>query len=81
MRNRIVIITAVLIASLCAHVVGDADQQPDVKFQTLLHSSSAWDGASYDGYPKGTPELSVLRITIGCAGPVPHNLGQGLDVR
>jgi quercetin dioxygenase-like cupin family protein len=56
--------TAFLIASLWAYVVAAAGQQPDVKSETLLQSSSAWDGAPYEAYPKGAPELSVLRITI-----------------
>ena len=53
-----------LIASLCPHVIAAADTQPDIKSETLLHSSSAWNGAPYEAYSKGAPELSVLRITI-----------------
>jgi quercetin dioxygenase-like cupin family protein len=35
-----------------------------VKVQTLLQTSSSWDGVGYAGYPDGKPQLSVLRITI-----------------
>jgi quercetin dioxygenase-like cupin family protein len=41
-----------------------AEKQPGIESQTLLHSSSAWDGIAYDAYAKGAPELSVLKITI-----------------
>jgi quercetin dioxygenase-like cupin family protein len=41
-----------------------ADEQPGVRVETLLRSNSAWDGVPYEAYPKGAPELSVLRITI-----------------
>jgi quercetin dioxygenase-like cupin family protein len=51
---------ALLIASLCPCIIAAAD----IKSETLLHSSSAWNGAPYEAYSKGAPELSVLRITI-----------------
>jgi quercetin dioxygenase-like cupin family protein len=56
--------TKLLIASLCAHVIAAADKQLDIKSETLLHSSSAWNGVPYEAYSKGAPEVSVLRITI-----------------
>lgn len=35
-----------------------------IKAETLLKTSAAWDGSSYEAYPAGKPEVSVLRITI-----------------
>lgn len=32
--------------------------------ETLLRSSTAWNGNPYERYPEGRPELTVLRITI-----------------
>jgi len=58
LRNKIVI------ASLCPHIIVAADKQFDIKSETLLHSSSAWNGVPYEAYSKGSVELSVLRITI-----------------
>jgi len=58
LRNQI------LIASLCLHLIVAANNQFDIKSETLLHSSSAWNGVSYEVYSKGAVELSVLRITI-----------------
>jgi quercetin dioxygenase-like cupin family protein len=55
---------ALLLAGLCPLVVPAADEQSGVKVETLLRTSSAWDGVPYEAYPKGPPELSVLRITI-----------------
>ena len=52
------------IASLCPHLIVAANNQFDIKSETLLHSSSAWNGVSYEVYSKGAVELSVLRITI-----------------
>src|SRR4051812_49206728 len=55
---------AFLSAALCPDYAFTGTQPPDVKSGVLLRTSSAWNNASYQAYPKGTPELSVLRITI-----------------
>ena len=54
----------ILIASLCPHLIVAANNQFDIKSETLLHSSSAWNGVSYEVYSKSAVELSVLRVTI-----------------
>jgi quercetin dioxygenase-like cupin family protein len=41
-----------------------AAEPAQVKSETLLQSSSSWDGAPYQAYSAGAPELSVLKITI-----------------
>ncbi|MDR2489126.1 MAG: cupin domain-containing protein [Desulfovibrio sp.] len=41
-----------------------AAQPAGVTAQTLLGSSSAWDGSAYTAYPAERPQLSVLRISI-----------------
>ena len=38
--------------------------QSAVRSETLLRSSSSWDGEPYKSYPPGHPELSVLKITV-----------------
>jgi quercetin dioxygenase-like cupin family protein len=40
------------------------ENQPTIQSETLLQSSSSWDGEPYTTYPAGRPELSVLKITI-----------------
>lgn len=32
--------------------------------ETLVRSSTAWNGAPYEGYPDGRPELTLLRINV-----------------
>ena len=54
---------------VCAVVVGvlcslQAVAAGDVKKETLLQTTKAWDGSTYKQYPAGQPQLSVLRITI-----------------
>src|SRR5215472_11618608 len=38
--------------------------QSEVHSETLLRSTSSWDGELYDSYVAGRPEISILRITI-----------------
>ena len=38
--------------------------QPAVQSETLLRSTSSWDGEPYHAYPLGQPEISILKITI-----------------
>ena len=40
------------------------DLQPAVQSQTLLRTSSSWDGEPYRSYTSGQPELSILKITL-----------------
>lgn len=49
-----------LIASnLCS-----AHQSSGVTVEPLMKTSNSWDGSSYNSYPQGKPELSILKITI-----------------
>lgn len=35
-----------------------------VKSETLLQATSSWDGSPYRSYPRDSPQLSILKITI-----------------
>ena len=35
-----------------------------VKVDVLAKTSSSWDGSSLPDYPKGKPEITILRVTI-----------------
>jgi quercetin dioxygenase-like cupin family protein len=37
---------------------------PAIQVETLVQSSTAWDGTPYTAYPAGQPQLSVLKYTI-----------------
>lgn len=49
---------------LVAATHASADQPARVQSSVLLKSESSWEGTAYGAYPTGTPELSVLKITI-----------------
>jgi hypothetical protein len=48
---------AFLIAILAPYILVAGDNEPHMKSETLLRSSSALDGVPYAAYPKGAPEL------------------------
>lgn len=37
---------------------------PAVRIETLMKTEKSWDGVSYQAYPSGSPELTVLKIVI-----------------
>ncbi|EMH4163749.1 cupin domain-containing protein [Pluralibacter gergoviae] len=41
-----------------------ADDAPSTKVEKLLETQQSWDGAYYKAYPRGVPQLTVLKITI-----------------
>src|ERR1700737_2240451 len=41
-----------------------ANGQSPIQSETLLSSTSSWDGVPYEAYSSGQPQLSVLKITI-----------------
>jgi len=55
---------ALLAASLLPCSMAVADDQPAVQAETLMRSTSSWDGVPYKAYPGGQPELSVVKVTI-----------------
>ena len=42
----------------------EEQQQAGIRSETLLRTGSSWNGSPYEAYSSGTPELSVLKITI-----------------
>jgi quercetin dioxygenase-like cupin family protein len=57
-----VIVTLVLI--LLQQANASENDQSAVRSETLLRTSSSWDGEPYKSYPSGQPELSILKISI-----------------
>jgi quercetin dioxygenase-like cupin family protein len=42
----------------------NAQDHPAIRTETLLKTTSSWDGTPYVSYPQAQPELTVLKITI-----------------
>lgn len=38
--------------------------QPQIEVQQILQTAHSWDGANYQSYPTGLPQLTVLRIKV-----------------
>jgi len=41
-----------------------ADEKAKIKVEELAKTTASWDGSVLPAYPKGQPEVTILRITI-----------------
>ena len=59
-----IMIAAVLLASspLC-FAAADRESSP-IQIETLIQSTSSWDGTPYKAYPSGQPQITVVKITV-----------------
>ncbi|MDP5008725.1 MAG: cupin domain-containing protein [Glaciimonas sp.] len=55
-----------MVGSLLANSVSakESPAVPAIQSETLMRSSSSWDGVPYTAYPNAAPELTMLKITI-----------------
>lgn len=44
--------------------VARAGDEAQVQTETLLQTSSSWDGVAYKAYPGSAPELTILKMVI-----------------
>lgn len=56
--------SVLLVASIFLCLITAANAQSTIQSETLLSSTSSWDGVPYQAYSSGQPQLSVLKITI-----------------
>jgi quercetin dioxygenase-like cupin family protein len=60
--SRFLLIPLTIVLCLLPTVMGDT--QPQLKVEQVLQTKQSWDGAIYNGYPSGQPQITVLRISI-----------------
>jgi quercetin dioxygenase-like cupin family protein len=54
-----------VLVGLCTWMAYAISNNPEATIsKVLLKTSQSWDGVSYDHYPEGQPELSVLKMVI-----------------
>ena len=71
------LVIVALLSMLFQHPYAGENDQSFVRSETLLRSTTSWDGERHKSYPTGQPELSILKITVP---PHIHNfvVGAGL---
>jgi len=59
----------------CTTTGGKTSQtaQNPIQVETLLKTSQSWDGQDLPPYPKGTPEVTILRITVAPGAALPNH--------
>ena len=60
MKKLIINLLIVLLVS----GIAVAENTKPVQVELLQKTSSSWDGSTLPGYAKGTPEVTILKITI-----------------
>src|SRR5262245_10553304 len=55
---------AFVVLAACGVTRAEGASPAPVTSETLVQSTSSWDGVPYERYPSGQPQLTVLRITI-----------------
>jgi quercetin dioxygenase-like cupin family protein len=63
-RSVAVLVTVTLAFALLREATAGENPQRAIQSETLLRTSSSWDGEPYESYPSGQPELSILKITL-----------------
>jgi quercetin dioxygenase-like cupin family protein len=64
LRSVPTLLIAIFAITLFQKASAGQDRQPAVQSETLLRTSSSWDGEPYRSYTSGQPELSILKITL-----------------
>jgi len=62
MRTFLYLILTTLIPSATVSLAHE--DQPGIEVELLAKNTVSWDGDELPAYPTGTPEVSILRITI-----------------
>lgn len=57
------IIAALLASSLTGFATAQ-DLASPIKVETLIQTTSSWDGTPYKSYPTGQPQITILKYTI-----------------
>lgn len=57
-------IAAVMLASFPLSFAATEDTSSPIQVETLIQSTSSWDGTPYKAYSAGQPQITVLKITI-----------------
>jgi quercetin dioxygenase-like cupin family protein len=62
--HRATVLLALFAALTLGPAVAQHSESSRVAVETLIQTTSSWDGVPYQHYPAGAPELSVLKISI-----------------
>jgi len=57
-------VKALMLLALLFPRLVTAQNAASVQAETLIQSTASWDGTAYTAYPKGQPQLSVVKVTI-----------------
>jgi quercetin dioxygenase-like cupin family protein len=68
------VLVSALLLTLLPHAVFAADKSSPIQVETLLQTTTAWDGSEYKAYPEGKPQLTVVKIKIAPHTTMPWHM-------
>lgn len=69
MKKTVITLFLMITMACCAY----AENETGVVVETLSKTGSSWDGNTLPAYPGGTPEITILRITIPAGVTLPRH--------
>lgn len=60
---KLVVVATLLTASVPSFA-GTENSPSTIKIEPIIQSSSSWDGTPYAAYPRGKPQITILKFTI-----------------
>lgn len=67
------------ISSLIILAVMPCAQAQEIVAETLVQSTSSWNGDALPAYPKGQPEVSILKFTIPAGATLPDHMHSAIN--
>lgn len=58
------LLISALILALLPNAAFAAEKASPIQVETLLQTTTSWDGSAYKAYPDGKPQITVVKITI-----------------
>ncbi|OHU84409.1 MULTISPECIES: cupin domain-containing protein [Pseudoalteromonas] len=68
--NKLVVATAMLASGVVGAESSTPEQGKEVSFSVVAKSTQSWDGSQLPQYPKGQPEVTILKVVIPAGATV-----------
>ncbi len=75
--KKLIFATVILMMMVSAQAQAQPQLQApaqEIVAETLMRSTTSWNGDALPAYPEGTPEISILKFTIPAGATLPSHL-------
>lgn len=71
MKHLMIILLAMAIGVFAGNA--SAEDAADIRYEELTKTCQSWDGTPLPAYPNGSPEITIMRITIPAGASLPRH--------